>query len=186
MVPGSIQPSLSSTSHSLKRNVRSRGGQRWKFKLSFKNRTRDELMPLIGFALANRGQYGTFDFVPAVVGQRQATGGGSPVVSAAIAAGRSVPVSGVTANATLGKVGDFVKFNGHSKVYMLTANAVANGSGAVTLSIEPALYVAVALNESVILNGVPFRCYFAQDVHEFPMMPGVIYDWECELIEELP
>lgn len=186
MTVGSAQPTLLSTAHSLKRSVRSRGGQRWSFKLSYVNRTRAELAPLFAFALAQRGQYGAFAFVPPIVGQRQASGGGAPTLRSATASGRVVPVQGVAANATLGRAGDFVKFANGTKVYMLTADAVANGSGQLDLAIEPALYQSVALGEAVVLDNVPFAVAFGADTHEIPVQPGAICSWECSLIEVLP
>ncbi|MBS1188906.1 MAG: hypothetical protein H6R10_698 [Rhodocyclaceae bacterium] len=186
MVQKSIQPTMVSQSHSLKRNVRSRGGQRWAFSLSFQARRRAEMAPLIAFALSQRGQYGTFSFVPAVIGKRQATGGGTPVIRTTTASGRTVPVTGVTPSQTLGLAGDFIKFGSHSKVYMLTADAAADINGNVDLSIEPALYAQVAQAESVILDNVSFTVAFASDLVETPIEPPLKYSWNCELVEVLP
>jgi hypothetical protein len=185
MTPGSLQPTLGSQSHSLKRQVRSRGAQRWAFKLSYAKRTRDEMAPLIAFAVAARGQFVSFLFVPPVIGNRRA-GSGAPIVRISTEKGRSVPVHGVAAGATIGKVGDYVKFANGTKVYMLTADAQANGSGQVDLAIEPALYAGVTAGEAVILDNVPFTVAFAADLHETPISPPQLYSWDCELVEVLP
>ena len=185
MTPGTLQPTQASQSHSLKRQVRSRGAQRWAFKLSYTKRRRDEMAPLIAFAVAARGQFVTFLFVPPVIGSRRA-GSGSPVVRVSTAKGRSVPVHGVAAGATIGKAGDYVKFANGTKVYMLTADALANGSGQANLAIEPALYAGVTAGEAVILDNVPFTVAFAADLHETPIEPPLLYSWDCELVEVLP
>lgn len=186
ITPRSQQPTLVSESHSLKRQARSRGGQRWGFKLAYERRTRAEMAPLIAFALAQRGQYEVFTFVPPVIGKRQASGAGAPLIRTTTATGRSVPVQGVAAGATLGKAGDFVKFANHTKVYMLTADAVANGTGEVVLAIEPALYLGVTAGEAVVLDDVPFTVAFASDLVGTPIVPPLLYSWECELLEVLP
>lgn len=180
----SLQPTQTSQSQSLKRQVRSRGSQRWAFKLSFGQCNRAEIAPLIAFAVAQRGQFGSFTFSPQVVGSRSA-GAGSPVVRVSTASGRSVPVHGVGANATIAKAGDYVKFSNGTKVYMLTADAVANASGQASLSIEPALYAGVSAGESAILDNVPFTVAFASDQHETPI-EALVFGWDCELVEVLP
>lgn len=184
LIPRSLQPTQASQSQSLKRQVRSKGSQRWAFKLSFGQCSRSEIAPLIAFAIAQRGQFGSFTFSPPVVGSRSA-GAGYPVVRASTAAGRSVPVHGVGAGALIAKAGDYVKFANGSKVYMLTADAVANASGQASLSIEPALYAGVSVGEAVILDSVPFNVAFASDQHETPI-EALVFGWDCELVEVLP
>lgn len=183
VTPKSSQPSLSSTAHSLKRQVRSRGGQRWAFKLSYGHMRRDEMAPLIAFALAQRGQFGTFAFVPPVVGSRR-SGSGALTVRTAMSGGRAIPVQGPVST-VIASVGDYVKFANGTKVYMLTADVVTNASGQATASIEPALYAGVAASEAVIMDNVPFTVAFASDLHETPIAE-TIFTWDCELVEVLP
>jgi hypothetical protein len=92
--------------------------------------------------------------------------GGTPLVNGAAAIGASsVAIDGLTPSvAGTGKRGDWIKFNGHSKVYQLTADADANGSGQATLSLMPALNAAVADNEPVTFSSsVPFTLILAGD-----------------------
>lgn len=179
----SIQPSLVSVSHSLKRQTRSRGGQRWGFALQYRNRTRAEMAALISFALLQRGQYGTFTYVPTTLGNPQSTVSGTPLCSGATASGRSITTDGWAISRTVMKAGDFIKFASHAKVYMLTADVVSNGSGAATLSIEPALYAAVADNDAVTVSSIPFTVAFSADTHEIALGQGGVFDWSCELVE---
>lgn len=181
----SLQPTLVSVAHSLKRQVRSRGGQRWGFSVQYKAKRRDEIALLISFALAQRGQYGNFTFVPALLGQPQSAPGGTPLANGATASGRSVPTDGWTPSVTAMKAGDFVKFGGHAKVYMLTADVVSNGAGQATLAIEPALYSAVADNEALTVSSVPFTVAFGADSQDVSLAGGPRYDWSCELVEVL-
>jgi hypothetical protein len=172
----SQQPTLTSLTHSLKRQARSRGGQRWSIALTFNNRRRSELAPLLAFALAQRGQLSTFQYVPPLIGTTQ--GSATTVTcSGATAAGlRSVPV---TSNGTL-KAGDLIKFANHAKVYMLTADAA---SGAVSLAIEPALQAAVVNAEVVTVSAVPMTMAFAADTHDTDVASGAILSWSCQLVE---
>ena len=179
----SVQPTLVSTAHSLQQQVRSRGGQRWGFALAYRNLTRAQLSELIGFAVAQRGQYSTFTFTPAVLGYPQTTVSGTPLCAGATASGRSVTTDGWALSATVLKAGEFVKFANHAKVYMLTADVTSNGSGQATLSIEPALQSNVADNEAITCNGVPFTCAFASDSHEVSVTPKPMFDWSCDLVE---
>lgn len=181
----SLQPTLLSTAHSLKRQVRSRGAQRWGFALRYNALTRAQISELIAFALAQRGQYSSFTFVPAVLGTPQTTVSGTPLCAGATASGRSVTTDGWANSVTAMKAGEFVKFAGHNKVYMLTADVTSNGSGQATLSIEPALYAGVADNEALTVTAVPFTCAFAGDSHDVGLSPGPVLDWSCDLVEVL-
>ena len=181
----SLQPTLLSTTHSLKRQVRSRGGQRWGFSLQYRNLTRALLSELIAFALAQRGQYSTFSFVPAVLGTPQTAVSGTPLCAGATASGRSVATDGWANSVTAMKAGEFIKFANHNKVYMLTADVVTNGSGQATLAIEPALQAGVADNEALTVTAVPFTVAFASDAHEVSLAPKPVFDWSCELVEVL-
>lgn len=181
----SLQPTLLSTTHSLKRQVRSRGGQRWGFSLHYRNLTRAQLSELIAFALAQRGQYSSFSFVPAVLGTPQTAVSGTPLCAGATASGRSVTTDGWANSVTAMVAGEFIKFANHDKVYMLTADVVSNGSGQATLTIEPALYASVADNEALTVTSVPFKCAFAGDGHDVSLAPGPVLDWSCDLVEVL-
>ena len=43
------------------------------------------------------------------------------------------------------KAGDLIKFNGHSKVYMVQSDIDSDGSGAATVSIEPSLLLLLLI-----------------------------------------
>ena len=65
------------------------------------------------------------------------------------------------------KAGDFIKFNAHSKVYMVVED-VTSSSNAATVTIEPPLTTALSDNEAVIYDSVPFTVFLTNDVQEFP------------------
>lgn len=183
-----VQPTRVSQAHSLKRQRRGGTVLAWGFTLSWRGITRANFAPVFGFSVARRGQYENFTYAPAMLGTRQTAGSGTPLVKTATATGRAVPVKGMTAGAVLGKIGDFLKFANHTKVYMLTADATADGSGEVTIAIEPALYSAVAVNEALTLDAVPFTMLQTSDVREATVtgdgMDGV-FDFELDMVEDV-
>lgn len=181
----SIAPTLVSIAHSLKRQVRSRGGHRWLLSLEYRELRRDEYAPLWAFLVAQRGQYETFTIVPAGHETPRGALGGTPLAAGGTAAGlRSVPIDGLSTSVTgWGKAGDFVKFDGHAKVYMLTADVASNGAGEATLAIEPALSAAVADNEPVSLTSVPFTVALSRDDAPLPFRGGLRADLSVELVE---
>jgi hypothetical protein len=188
IVVRSAQPTRVSVAHSMKRQRRGGTVQAWGFKLSWRELTRAAFAPIWGFSIGLRGQYSNCTFVPTLVGTRQTAGTGTPLVKTTTATGRSVPVKGMDASQVLGKIGDFLKFANHTKVYMLTADATANGSGEVTIAIEPALYALVAADEALTLDAVPFTVLLASDVREYEVRGGREdgpFDFELEMVEDV-
>lgn len=167
----SWQPTLVSVAHSLARQARSRGGaQRWAIEATYpSNLSRAELAPVFAFALKQRGQYSIFTFTPpALWGTARGAAGGTPQVNLAGQTGRTVNTKGWTHGVTgILRAGDFLKFNGHAKVYLVTADANSDSNGQAALNIEPALMAAPADNEAIVVANVPFSVAFAGDVQEF-------------------
>ena len=176
-----------SVSHSLVRQARSRGGaQRWAIEVSYPpNLSRTELAPLFAFALAQRGQYGIFTFTPPTLwSTARGVATGTPLVKLASQTGRSVNTKGWTHSVTgILLAGDLIKFNGHSKVYMVTADANSDGSGEASISIEPALMASPADNEAVVVANVPFSVAFASDIQEFGLQAPGLHSFKVSFVE---
>ena len=171
----SVTPTLVSTTHSLRQQVRSRGAQRWKLSYRYGTMERDDYMALYAFLVSQRGQYDTFTMaLPSGISPRGAWTG-TPLVNGAVAAGlTSVAIDGLSNSITgIGKAGDFLKFSGHSKVYMLVSDVNSNGSGQATLTITPKLVAAVADNESLTVTSVPFTVALTDDLVALPIKPPV-------------
>lgn len=192
----SIYPTLISTSQSLKQQVRSRGGQRWRLELAYVNLTRAQIAPIRAFQLSLRGQFSTCTFAmpAATLDTPQGTWPGAPKVNGASQVGRSIAVKGFTASQTgVAKADDFLQFAGDPKVYSIVADANSDGSGNATLSIEPALMISPA-DSAVITFGpsVLFTLASEADLAEYPMRPGAaiggastLNDYSCSLIERV-
>lgn len=171
----SWSPTLVSRAQSLKTQRRRRGAaiQRWKLHFTYGVMEKTDYLDLWAFLNAQRGQYDTFTaFVPAGISPR-GSWGGTPLVNGAAAAGAAtVAIDGLTPSAAgSGKRGDWIKFNGHTKVYQLSADADANGSGQATLALMPALAAALADNEPIVFSSVPFTLILASDEQDLALQP---------------
>ena len=173
----SISPTLTSVTHSLKRQARQRGGQRWALELDYPPMTRAEFAPLFAFSVAQKGQYQTFTYQPPIYSDTSGTATGTLLVNNA--SGYSVGDSTVATDGLTGtlKAGDFIKFAGHDKVYMLTAD------GSTTLTIEPPLNDTVADDEAIAYNDVPFAVAFVKDSQSFGRGAADLHDFSISLVE---
>ena len=181
----SHQPTLVSVAHSLKRQVRTRGAQRWSAVLSYPTMKRVDFAPLWAFLVSQKGQYEAFQGVMPGYDTPQGTATGTPLAFGAASAGAtSIPTDGWTISITgILKAGDFIKFSGHTKVYMVVADANSNGSGQATLSIMPKLVAAVADNEALTVTAVPFTWQLANDQIEQSVRAPVLITAEISLME---
>jgi len=180
-------PTLVSWSHSLVRQVRSKGAQRWQIEAEYPpNLTRAELAPIVAFLMAQRGQYEPFTLIPSALWSTpRGVAGGTPLVHADTPpAGRTVETKGWTPSQTgILLAGDFIKFAGHTKVYMVTADANSDGSGYATLSIEPALLSIPADDEAIVVSSVPFTVALASDTFDFGVRGPDIHDLKVQFVE---
>lgn len=181
----SIQPTRTSVSHSLKRQTRTRGAQRWGMQFSWDSINRDMFAPLQAFSMAQQGQSGTFTVTVPGYTVPQGTWSGSPVVNGAGNVGQTVVIRGLAASQpAAAKAGDVIKFSGHTKVYMVTADAASDGSGSSTLTIIPALVAAVSDGEALTVSNVPFRVSLAGDSLEASLRLGIQYGLQVDFVED--
>ena len=181
----SVEPTLISVANNLRRQVRSRGGQRWLFKCIFPALARSDLGPIFAFSVAQRGQFETFTWVPTTIGTTRGASSETPVVNGALSAGvSSATLDGLTASTSnILRSGDFFKFSGHTKVYMVTSDMSSDGSGAATLNFAPKLDSDVADNETLTIASVPFQVAFSSDNREYKTDASGYYQYEIELVE---
>ena len=88
------------------------------------------------------------------------------------------------------KAGDFIKFNGHTKVYMVVADATADGSNEATLTIEPPLISSLANDETVSYDNIPFTVHLTNDIQEFGVVGSdkdgnLLYQFEIDVEESI-
>jgi hypothetical protein len=173
----SVRPTLVSVTHSLKRQARSRGGQRWLIEAGYPRMSRSTFAPVWAFANAQKGQFETFSYKPPIY--KDSTGTASGTLAINNASGYSAGDSTLTVDGITGtlKAGDFIKFAGHDKVYTITNDATT------ALNIEPPLLTSVADDEVVIYNDVPFTVAFGADQQELSMSVDQMIDYAISLVE---
>jgi hypothetical protein len=180
----SLEPTSVSSTHSLKRQVRSRGGQRWGLRGSYAPLTRAHAAELFAFSVKQKGQFETFTIVPPTVSTPMGVATGSPLVVGAHVAGvTAISTDGWTnSTADIMKVGDYIKF-GHDKVYMVVADSTSDAGGTTTLTIHPALMSALANDESITVSSVPFTVAFASDQQDVSEAASGTFGFSISLVE---
>jgi hypothetical protein len=183
----SQQNTIVSTTVSGRRQARQIDGQRFRLTLKFPVMTRSEFAPILAFIMKQRSQLESFQYTPATMASSNGVASGVIRVNGAISAGvTSVAIDGM-ANSTSGvfKAGDFFRFTGQNKVYMIVADVSSNGSGQGTLTFEPPLRTGVADNAILIYSNVDFTVGLTNDIQEFNVGTENYFKYEVDLIEIL-
>jgi hypothetical protein len=183
----SNQNTIVTTTASGRRQARQIDGQRFRLRVRFPIMTRAEFAPINAFVMKQRSQMESFQYVPPTIDDALGFASGVISVNGAISAGvTSVAIDGM-ANSTSGvfKAGDYFRFTGQTKVYMVMADVSSNGSGQGTLTFEPPLRANVADNAVLIYSNVDFTVGLTGDIQEFNISTENYFQYEIDLIEVL-
>jgi len=123
----------------------------------------------------------TFQVAPPAWPQGSNYVGANPLVVGAANLGLTLPVDGASNSTTIGLAGDFFTVNGEFK--MLTASAVTNGAGAVTLAFEPALRAAPPNNALVEIRAPLLTLRLVNPLMSFGARMPDFFDTSIEAIE---
>jgi hypothetical protein len=171
-------------SQSLKRQVRTRNAQRWGISYTWTPMLRDHFMVFYAFLIAQRGQFDTFTCTLNGSNAPRGSWSGTPLVNGAAQTGRTISLKGFTAVTTgVAKAGDLLKFSGHTKVYMVTADANSDVSGNATVSIEPALMQSPANSEVIVTSSVPFTVAITSDNSDIVAGAGGLAPLNINVVE---
>ena len=164
----SNQKTLMSETDSGKTFRRQIQGQRWSFTVSYPLMPRSTFAPIQAFMIKQRSQKENFTITFPSYLNTQGNENTTINVNGVHAVGdTTIDIDGFHADGDHRlKAGDFIKFSGHSKVYMIMADVIAS-SNAATVTIEPPLTTALANDETVTYDSVPFTVYLNSDVQEF-------------------
>jgi hypothetical protein len=145
---------------------------RWRAQLEWDQWDRANLAPVVA-AVHELGTDTAFFWVPPGRLPRGAWTGGAPLVNAAVTQGaNTVAIKGLTASQAVAvAAGDFIRFASHAKVYEAAADAASNGSGIATVTLTCGVFQALAGNEAIDWNGVPFKMVVSEPY------PGVVFDY---------
>ncbi|NDB60515.1 hypothetical protein EB001_19015 [bacterium] len=183
----SEQNTIVSVTTSGRRQARQIDGQKFRLRVSFPPMTRTEFAPINAFIMKQRSQLESFTYAPPTISTPLGVASGTILVNGAISAGAtSCSIDGM-ANSTTGvfKAGDYFRFTGQNKVYMVVSDVSSNGSGQGTLTFEPPLRSNVADNAVIIYSGVDFTLGLTNDIQEFNIGTENLFQYEVDLIEVL-
>ena len=183
----SNQNTIVTTTASGRRQARQIDAQKFRLRVKFPVMTRTEFAPINAFILKQRSQMESFTFVPPTVDDSLGVATGVISVNGSISAGATTCSIDGMANSTSGvfKAGDYFRFTGQNKVYMVMADVSSNGSGAGTLTFEPPLRTAVSDNAVLIYSNVDFTVGLTGDIQEFNISTENYFQYEVDLIEVL-
>ena len=181
------QNTIVTTTASGRRQARQIDGQRFRLRLRFPVMTRTEFAPINAFIMKQRSQMESFQYVPPTIDDALGVASGVISVNGAISAGATTCSIDGMANSTSGvfKAGDYFRFTGQTKVYMVMADVSSNGSGQGTLTFEPPLRTNVSDNAVLIYSSVDFTVGLTGDIQEFNISTENYFQYEVDLIEVL-
>ena len=158
-------------------------GQKFKFSATYPPMSRSDFAPVLAFIMKQRSQKETFQISLPDLKNAKGNVSGSVLVKNAHSAGDTT----ITVDAMTGtlKAGDFVKFAGDTKVYMVVSDVTADGSNEATLTIEPPLRSAISDNASVTYDGVEFTVRLTNDLQQFSTDDLDTFKFEVDFIEAL-
>jgi len=159
--------------------VRSLGAQRWSLTGRYNDLKRSEFAPVFAFVMDQESGVENFTIVPPVISSTSGTRSGTVQTNGAHSIGdKTITIDGGSGSF---KAGDFIKFASHDKVYMVTADL----TGAGTLNIQPALVAAVADDNQITYNNVPFTVRLENDVQQWALSGYDRYNFEIDFVEVL-
>ena len=188
----SKQDTIISKSLSGKKLSRSIDNQRFAFTASIIIGKRSDIYgELMAFIIKQRSGKENFTIIPPEVEDARGVETGTLAVNGSHTAGdTTIAIDGFAADtANRLRTGDFIKFNGHTKVYMVVAD-VTSSSGAATVTIEPPLTTALSDDEAVAYDNIPFSVHLTNDFQEFGAVSAdkdgnVLYQFELDVEEAL-
>jgi hypothetical protein len=182
----SEQKTITSTTDSGKMFAVQIDGQRWKFTARYSPMDVSEFNPVYAFIMKQRSQKETFTIVLPKISYAKGSETGTILVNGVHNAGdTTINIDGHTADTAQSfKAGDKIKFGGHSKVYMIVEDVTPSGNAS-TITIEPPLRSALADNEVVTYDAVPFTVRLTNDIQEMNLGVNNLYGFEVDFIEAL-
>tara|TARA_R100000005_G_C4900827_1_gene143083 strand:- start:303 stop:740 length:438 start_codon:yes stop_codon:yes gene_type:complete len=145
----------------------------------------------MAFIIKQRSGKENFTIIPPEVEDARGVETGTLAVNGSHTAGdTTIAIDGFAADsANRLRVGDFIKFNGHTKVYMVVAD-VTSSSGAATVTIEPPLVSSLADDETVSYDNIPFTVHLTNDIQEFGAIGSdkdgnLLYQFEFDVEESI-
>jgi len=168
---------LASESITGRTQIRSLNSQRWEFSASYTNIKSEDFLPVSSFVMAQRGRATPFTIVLPTISDPKGTIAGTMQTNATGALGdTSIAVDTFTGEILAGSM---IKFNGHSKVYMVTSDR----DGAGTLNFMPALVDTVENDEVIQYSSVPFTVRLSNSIQRYTLGNYDFVNYEVDFAE---
>ena len=188
----STQNTIISKTVSGKKLARQIDNQRFGFTAKVITAKRSDIYgELMAFIVKQRSGKENFTIVPPEIQNARGNETGTVLVNGVHAVGDTTIAMDAFAGDGDGrfKAGDFVKFAGHDKVYMIVSD-VTSSSNSATVTIEPPLLTALSDNEVVTYDSVPFTVHLVNDMQEFGVVGAdkdgnALYQFEFDVEETL-
>jgi hypothetical protein len=179
---GSFAPSYVSVTNSLRRQARTRGAHAWQISLQYSAMTRADFAPLWSFLVSRTISGAVFsvrlpDFSP------RGTGAGTPQVNGGGQTGGALVTDGWGISQYVLRRGDFVQFEGQTKVHQVAADVLSDSSGNATVTLHPPVRSSPADNATILTTPL-FVVALAGDTIEASFDQCLIVpDFEVVLVE---
>lgn len=178
------RPTLMNHSASGRRVVRSYGSQYFTLSINLPLLAKDDAHDVFAFLQKQKNSFETFDYTYPIANRGANRTQTDITVNGAHSVGDStIALSGFdTSTNDVLKAGDLIKFNGHSKVYMVQDDLNSDSSGNGTVSISPSITETLADAEAVDCDQPVFKVYLNSDVLFSTDITG-LYDISFEVRE---
>lgn len=155
-------------------------GARWKVQLDYPPLQDADAALMRAFLAKMRGQSNRVDIGPFDRQLPRGTAGGTPLVNGASQTGASLITDGWTAGATM-LTGDY--FAVGQQLFIVVADATADGSGNMTLTIEPPIRTSFADNAAVVTSNPKARFMLLTNEIGWDVQTKGITDFAFDLVE---
>lgn len=153
------RPNLLNQTLSGKRQVRQIGSQYFSFTVQMPPLQQEKAQEVFAFLQKQKGSFETFT-IQAPLDNLGASKSETDILSrlSHSAGDIEIYIDGFSQTTGVLKAGDLIKFDSHSKVYMVAEDANASG-GEATVTISPPLVTSISGNDPVTVNKPSFTVY---------------------------
>jgi len=177
----SVPRSLSGASDRAPKNS---GAGYWEISFSTRKRHYNEYRELFAFLIAQRGQYGEFDFVINQFKNTRSSYGGNILVNGASQATSEIAVDGMTVSTNqVLRMGDFVQLGNNKKVYMIVQDLKSDGAGEGILYLHAPVVTAPNNNDAIVFRNVIFNVANTEDDNTLDMDTVLRCGWDLTFAE---
>lgn len=141
-------------------NARNFGGGYWEISLDLQRKSRDEHDKIFAFLNKQQGRFHEFDLCLPEYSQTKGNYIDEILVNNPnnLNTGNTINIHGlIPSRQNILKAGDFIQFENHSKVYILTQDVHSDNSGNATLEISPNLVEIPIHNAQVIYSDINWK-----------------------------